>query len=91
FQPPLPVSFKCQDMQKVNFTGATAIYLYGTCLDDEVIKALVRRFEKLPPSVQIITVSYPLSDYSPQFQVRKQFTVNFPWGEGDVYVNSRKV
>ncbi len=87
--PPLPVSFKCQDMQQVNFNGATAIYLYGTCLDNEVIENLVHRFEKLPPSVQIITVSYPLSDYSPQFQVRKQFTVLFPWGEGDVYVNSR--
>ena len=88
--PRLPVSFKCQNMAEADFTGATVIYLYGTCLADEAIETLVRRFEKLSPTAKIITVSYPLSDYSEKFQILKQFTALFPWGEADVYLNIRK-
>lgn len=82
----LPVTFECCNILEADLTGATVIYLYGTCLPDPVIQALICRFETLPSSTQIITVSYPLSDYSPRFQTHKQSTVIFPWGEAEVFV-----
>jgi hypothetical protein len=85
--PRLPVSFQCADMQQADLTEATAIYLYGTCLSDEAILDLIERFKKLPPKTKIITVSYPLAEYSPHFRTLKQFSVTFPWGEGDVFLN----
>jgi SAM-dependent methyltransferase len=83
----LPVTFQCAKMQTADLTGATAIYLYGTCLPDPMVHALVDRFKTLPSSTKIITVSYPLSDYSPSFRTLKQFSVAFPWGEADVFLN----
>lgn len=85
--PHLSVRFLCEEMHKTDFSEATAVYLYGTCLSDEAILQLIDRFEKLSPSVKIITVSYPLSDYSSNFITSKQFSVTFPWGEGEVFLN----
>ncbi len=85
--PPLPVAFKCESMETADLSQATMIYLYGTCLSEEAIEALVRRFETLSPVVKIVTVSYPLSDYSPRFQTQKKFTAQFPWGTGEVFLN----
>lgn len=85
--PSLPVTFRCETMETADLAGASVIYLYGTCLADEEINTLVIRFEVLPPSTRIITVSYPLCAYSSKFHTLKQFTVEFPWGEGEVFIN----
>lgn len=82
----LPVTFRCEQMHFSDFSQATAIYLYGTCLPDEDIVQLAHKLESLPSPTKIITVSYPLSDYSKNFRTIKQFNASFPWGEGDVYL-----
>ena len=87
FGSPLPVRFDCQEMQVADLSEATVIYLYGTCLSDEAIYNLISRFEKLSAGVKIVTVSYPLFDYNPRFCTIKQFTVTFPWGDAEVYLN----
>jgi SAM-dependent methyltransferase len=86
--PQLPVNFRCIDMQSADFSEATVIFLYGTCLSDEIINILISRFERLSSRTKLITVSYPLSDYDPRFYIRKQFTALFPWGIGEIYINS---
>lgn len=80
--------FRFEDMLETDFTGATVIYLYGTCLKDDFIEKLTQKFATLPPGTKIITVSYPLMDYSkkPAFEVMKRFTVPYTWGDADVYV-----
>lgn len=86
---PPSVCFSCQDMLETDLTGTTVIYLYGTCLPDDVIYALTPRFAHLSSDVKIITVSYPLSDYSSRFTTLKTFSVSFPWGEGEVFLNQK--
>lgn len=86
--PSVSVTFLCEEMQTADFSKATVIYLYGTCLLDEEIASLTGKFESLPPSVKIITVSYPLSDYSSSFCTIKQFSASFPWGQAEIYLNS---
>ncbi len=82
------IEFRLADICDSNFTGATVCYLYGTCLEDKAIKALAAKFSRLPVGTKIITVSYPLTDYTdkPCFEVMKYFTATFTWGEADVYV-----
>lgn len=82
------VEFRCEDMLKADFSEGTIFYLYGTCLDEDFIKKLIKKFEKLPKGTKIITVSYPLSDYARdgRFTLIKQFPVPFTWGEGLVYL-----
>lgn len=81
------LQFICDDISSVDLTEATAIYLFGTCLEESLIAALIERFKQLPCGVKIITISYPLSDYDPAFACVKEFSVRFPWGEADVYLN----
>lgn len=75
-----------KDMMDANLSLATAIFLYGTMLEDEAIGPLIERF---PKGVKVITVSYPLSDYRSCFETKKQFSGRFPWGETEVYLNER--
>lgn len=83
------IHFSCNDMQQNDFKDASVIYLYGSCLTDPEIEGLIRKFELLSPQIKIITVSYPLSDYSKSFVTTKQFSASFPWGKADVYLNQK--
>lgn len=86
------IEFRCEDMADTDFSDATVIYLYGTCLEDEFIRKLEQKFAKLPPGTKIITVSYSLQDYAPKsrYEIMKRFPARFTWGIGDVYLNIRK-
>lgn len=75
-----------QDMFSADFSEATVIYLYGTLLTDSEIQKLTLAF---PKNVKIITVSYPLSDYSQKYVTRKSFRGKFPWGKTEIYWNER--
>lgn len=89
-QTALPVQFQCAAMENVVFSRATAVYLYGTCLTDEEMDVLATRFETMQPGAKVITVSFPLSDYSTKFRTHKQFTATFPWGEGEIYISLKE-
>ena len=81
------VQFRQEDMLKTNLEGATVIYLYGTCYEKNFIQSLIRKFQTLPKGTKIITISYPLSDFtsSGRFKVLKHFPAQFTWGAADVY------
>ncbi|MCH9627921.1 MAG: hypothetical protein S4CHLAM2_15700 [Chlamydiales bacterium] len=82
------VTFLNQDMLETNYSQATVVYLYGTCLEDEVIEKLCGRLSReLKPGAKVITVSYPLTDYSSHFRCVKQFSAQFPWGKAEVFLN----
>lgn len=85
------LSFRCEDMQSCDFKGATAIYLYGTCLEDDVIHKLIASFKKLAAGTQFITVSYSLTDYDHEaFSLIKEFSVDYPWGEAQVFLQIKR-
>lgn len=86
------VEFRLQDMLETDYKEATVIYLYGTNLDDSFIIKLIDKLEKSKPGTKIITISYPLTDYTSKdtFEVMRCFSVRFPWGEADVYSHLRK-
>lgn len=80
----LHIDFIQDDFLYRDLSLATVIYLYGSSLDDAVIKKLC---EKIPKGAKVITASYPLSDYSSRFVVLKTMRVCYPWGETEVYLN----
>jgi SAM-dependent methyltransferase len=82
------VHFICQDMLEADLANATIIYLCGTCLDDLTIRKLVKSLERLARGTKIITVSFPITDYTPagSFVPIKQFNVKFPWGETEIFL-----
>lgn len=86
------IEFRQEDMLNANYSGATVVYLYGTCLDDPSILKIVDKCKALPAGTKIITISYPLTDYTdqPVFEVMKRFPARFTWGLADVYLQIRK-
>lgn len=86
------VEFREANIVLVDFTGATVFYLYGTCLEEALIDQLIAKFLKMPSGTKVITVSYPLTDYSTdrRIEVMKRFPAKFTWGVGDVYLNMIK-
>lgn len=83
------IQFLLQDMMEADYRRATVLYLYGTCLEDKEIEKLATRFRDLKRGTKVITVSYPLTDYSNDFALAKQFTAHFPWGKAEIYLNIR--
>ncbi len=79
--------FLLEDMLQADYRKATVLYLYGTCLEDGVIERLVERFQELKSGTKVISVSYPLTDYSDIFTLAEQFQARFPWGKADVFLN----
>lgn len=82
------VSFHCLNMLDMKFPHANVIYLYGTCLEDNDIKRLLLALKSFPSGTKVITISYPLTDYTEGvvFHLEKSFSVDFPWGKTDAYV-----
>jgi len=77
-----------RSMFEGDFSQATVIYLYGTMLEDDEIRKLLSLF---PRKAKILTVSYPLSEYSDLYETTKSDTVRFPWGKTKVYLNERSI
>jgi SAM-dependent methyltransferase len=86
------VTFRLEDLFQADLNGATVIYLYGTCFSEAHVDLLIEQFSQLPKKTKIITVSYALTDFQPEapFQVVKQLTASFTWGETDVYLQVKK-
>jgi len=79
------IRFRLEDMFETDLTGATVVYLYGTCLEEIEIQKMADKFSELPPGTKIITTSYSLSEYYPSLQVTQQFQGRFAWGLADIY------
>ncbi len=77
------------DMLQADLSMGSVIYLYGTVLEDKEIEHLVAKFSRLKAGTKIITISYPLTNYSDEnvFKLAKEFAVSFPWGETSAYLN----
>ena len=84
------IDVRCEDYLQTSLQDADVIYLYGSNLEDSLIRTLSDRFLGLPDTVKIITVSYPLSDYAEgsRFPLIDRFTADFEWGRAEVFVQS---
>lgn len=68
-----------RSLSKAELQGATVLYLYTFHPEEESLD--------LPKGCRVITVSEPLSH--PFFRILASKTVSFPWGEAEVFVQSR--
>lgn len=68
------------------------IYLFELFLEKEsLIKLLERLYHESLSHTQIITTSFPLSDFDSRYIVKKKFEFRFFFGKSTVYLNTKKV
>jgi SAM-dependent methyltransferase len=86
------VEFLCEDFLKSDLTGATVIYLHGSCMKDEDIVKLNKKLIRLKPRLKVITTSFSMAEYDEgnHWEVQKIFTGEFSWGSADVYLQTLK-
>ena len=86
------IEFRQADMRDVDYTEATAIYLYGTCFDEDFLAPLIEKLRKARPGTKLITVSYALNEFSrePYFKLIRQFPARYPWGEAQIFLQTLK-
>jgi SAM-dependent methyltransferase len=82
--------FQCEDMMQCDMSSASFIYLYGTNLEEAEIERLLICFSKMKKGAKLISVSYPLTDYSDRFLLLKQFSIPYPWGVAEVFLQELK-
>lgn len=85
------IAFRCENLLHTDYSHASVIYLYGSCLDDDFLRALVAKLKVLPKGARVVTVSYPLTDYThePLFRLIESNDFPFTWGTATVYFQER--
>ena len=76
------------DIREIDYQDADVIYLYGTCLEPQIIKDLAKKWDtELASGTIIITTSYSLNTYAENSRIilRKCIPIRYLWGECDVY------
>jgi len=85
-------SFSCGDLMDHPLDAATVVFVYSTGFTDAQLARLVDKMgRELSEGALVISVSSPLSAHStqPLFTDIDHFPVNFPWGQGTVFVQAR--
>jgi SAM-dependent methyltransferase len=84
------VSFHCSDITEMETDDASCVYFCGTCFDDVLIHKIAQKLERLKKGARVISVSFPLTEYSSSFTLKKQFQGSFFWGKTEIYLQERK-
>ncbi len=82
------VSFICTDMLETDFAAATVVYFFGTCSEDDFVKALIERMKlSLQPGARVITISYPLNEFGgSSFVLQEEIPTKFNWGTSTAFL-----
>ena len=82
--------FICQDFLHYPLPKeGTLFYFYSLCYEEQEIKRFMQELESLSPGTRVITVSFPLSDYSCAFSILTSFERSYPFGKTMIYINIR--
>ncbi len=80
--------FQKKSVEEADFSQATVVYLYSTCMSTDEIENLLSRMAPLPSGSKVITISESL-DF-PSYTLVKSTPVSFPWGETDAYLHRKE-
>ena len=83
------LSFIRQDQIAADFSKATYVYLYSTCMSESELLALTEKMDNLRIGAKVITISAPLPP-NKAFQTIGSFPLSFPWGETEAFLNERQ-
>ncbi len=76
------------EMEKADFSAATCVYLYSTCIDEEDMARLAQKMAALPQGAKVVTVSAPMPE-TRYLALKGSFPLSFPWGETEGYLHVR--
>lgn len=81
------ISFRLENMEEADFSKASIVYLYGTCLDDALMARLIEKMKTLPKGARVVSVSEPLQ--CEHLILKGPFPLTFPWGETEGFLHQK--
>jgi hypothetical protein len=85
----LPITFISEEILSTNLEDATIIYFYSLFMDEHSFSLMIKKLEGLKKGTRVITISYPLLDYSKEFTSHHLENLSFPWGKTSVHINTK--
>lgn len=82
-----PPQFFCQDFSFFNLQKGSFFYFYSICLEEEELLFMISRLETIKKGSKVVTVSFPLTDYSGSFSLSSSWESCFPWGKAELFLN----
>jgi hypothetical protein len=80
------LTFVHADMADADFSEATFVYLYSTCMEENELRVLAEKMKGLPQGAKVVSVSAPLPEV-PHLKRVGSFPLSFPWGETEGYLH----
>ncbi len=82
--------FFCQEICDFDMQLGSFFYFYALCLEEEELELAVRQLEKMKAGSKLITVSFPLTEYSQKFKLLSSWESAYPWGKTDLFLHLKK-
>lgn len=82
-------TFLLEDMENILLNEVSVLYFNALCLEEETFSLMLEKLKTLPSHATVLTVSFPLSDYSSAFTTTAVYPAVFPFGATLFYVNKR--
>lgn len=79
------LAFQENSIENADFSWATVVFLYSTCMAEEEIEALLLPMSALPERAKVITVSAPLCNKN--YRLIQSVPLDFPWGKTKAYLH----
>lgn len=85
------VEFIYGNLMDLDYDDATIIYFYGTAFTNEAVAKLMSRFNTLKAGTRVVSVSYPLPDYTDElaFELEQKIKGKYLWGYADIYIQRK--
>jgi SAM-dependent methyltransferase len=80
----------CGDIISFDLSKGTFFYFYAICMDEEELNLSIKHLENVSEGSKIVTVSFPLTEYSHSFSVISSWESRFPWGSSEVFLHLKK-
>ena len=81
--------FFCEEIGSFDLTLGTFFYFYAICMEEEELKLSILHLEKIRPGSKLVTVSFPLTDYSDSFSLLSSWESTYPWGTAELFLHVR--
>lgn len=86
----LSCQFHAEHLSDFNLSQGSFFYFYAICMEEEELVFMISRLERIRKGSKVVTVSFPLTDYSDSFSVCTSWKAAFPWGYGSVFLHIKQ-
>ncbi len=81
-----PPKIFCEEIGSFNLTLGSFFYFYAICMEEEDLIASISHLEKILSGSKLITVSFPITEYSNSFSLLSSWESTYPWGKTDIFL-----